>query len=167
MVPGGGLFYTHSLSPDLKLGLAVTGNFGSAVKYGEGWVGRYRAQEGTLLGVSVLPSIATRINENLSLGASLNVMYGKLDNTVAVNNIIGADGKLALEDNTWGVGANLGLLYESIEARASASPTTRRSSSTSARSRSGPTSRPPSGPCLRRAGCSMPGRTSASPCRRG
>jgi len=110
--PGGGLFYTHSLSPDLKLGLAVTGNFGSAVKYDEGWVGRYRAQEGTLLGVSVLPSIATRINENLSLGASLNVMYGKFDNKVAVNNILGADGKLALEDNTWGVGANLGLLYE-------------------------------------------------------
>ena len=110
--PGGGLFYTHSLSPDLKLGLAVTGNFGSAVKYDEGWVGRYRAQEGTLLGVSVLPSIATRVNEHLSLGASLNVMYGTLDNTVAVNNIIGADGSLSLEDTTWGVGVNLGLLYE-------------------------------------------------------
>ena len=110
--PGGGLFYTHSLSPDVKLGLAVTGNFGSAVKYDEGWVGRYRAQEGTLLGVSVLPSIATRIDEKLSLGASLNVMYGTLDNTVAVNNIIGADGSLSLEDTTWGVGANLGLLYE-------------------------------------------------------
>lgn len=110
--PGGGLFYTHSLSPDLKLGLAVTGNFGSAVEYDEGWVGRYRVQEGTLLGVSILPSIATRINENLSLGASLNVMYGKLDNKVAVNNIIGTDGSLSLEDTTWGVGVNLGLLYE-------------------------------------------------------
>jgi long-chain fatty acid transport protein len=110
--PGGGLFYTHSLSPDLKLGLAVTGNFGSAVKYDEGWVGRYRAQEGTLLGVSVLPSIASRVNENLSLGASLNLMYGKLDNTVAVNNVFGADGSLSLDDTTWGVGANLGLLYE-------------------------------------------------------
>ncbi len=110
--PGGGLFYSHSVSPDVKLGLAITGNFGSAVKYDSGWVGRYRAQEGTLLGVSVLPSIASRINENLSLGASLNVMYGKLDNTVAVNNIVGADGSLSLEDTTVGVGANLGLLYE-------------------------------------------------------
>ena len=110
--PGGGLFYTHSLSPDLKLGLAITGNFGSAVKYDAGWVGRYRAQEGTLLGVSVLPSIATRIDKNLSLGASLNVMYGTLENTVAVNNIVGTDGSLSLEDTTWGVGVNLGLLYE-------------------------------------------------------
>lgn len=110
--PGGGLFYSHSLSSDLKLGLAVTGNFGSVIKYEPGWVGRYRAQEGTLLGVSVLPSIASRVNEKLSLGASLNLMYGKLDTTVAVNNIIGADGSLVLEDTTWAAGVNLGLLYE-------------------------------------------------------
>ncbi len=53
--PGGGIFDSHSVSPDWKVGLAVTGNFGSVVKYDEGWVGRYRAQEGTLLGFSILP----------------------------------------------------------------------------------------------------------------
>jgi len=110
--PGGGMFYSHSVSPDLKVGLAITGNFGSVVKYDAGWVGRYRAQEGTLLGVSILPSAAWRVNENLSVGASLNAMYGKLKNEVAVNNIIGPDGSLALDDNTWGFGANAGLLYE-------------------------------------------------------
>ena len=110
--PGGGMFYSHSVSPDVKVGLAITGNFGLAVKYDQGWVGRYRAQEGTLLGVSILPSAAWRVNENLSVGASLNAMYGKLDNTVAVNNIIGPDGSLTLANNVWGFGANLGLLYE-------------------------------------------------------
>jgi long-chain fatty acid transport protein len=110
--PGGGMFYSHSVSPDLKVGVAVTGNFGSVVKYDQGWVGRYRAQEGTLLGVSLLPSAAWRVNENLSVGASLNAMYGKLKNEVAVNNIVGADGNLSLDDSTWGFGANLGLLYE-------------------------------------------------------
>jgi long-chain fatty acid transport protein len=111
-LPGGGLFYSHSLSPDLRLGFAATGNFGSAVKYEEGWVGRYRAQEGTLIGLSLLPSIAKRIDEQLSVGASLNVMYGKLDNEVAVNNILGPDGRLSLADGTWGVGVNLGLMIE-------------------------------------------------------
>lgn len=110
--PGGGVFYSRSLSSDLRLGVAVTGNFGASVKYDEGWVGRYRAQEGTLLGVSVLPSIATRVDDKLSLGASLNPMHGKLDNEVAVNNAVGADGRLSLDDGTWGVGINLGLLYE-------------------------------------------------------
>ena len=106
------MFYSHSVSPDLKIGLALTGNFGSVVKYDSGWVGRYRAQEGTLLGISILPSAAWRVNENLSVGASLNAMYGKFDNKVAVNNIIGSDGSLKLDDNAWGFGANLGLLYE-------------------------------------------------------
>ncbi len=110
--PGGGAFYTHSLLPDLKLGFGVTGNFGSATKYEDGWVGRYRAQEGKLLGVSLLPSVATRINDKLSLGASLNLMYGMLDNKVAINNIIGSDASLTLKDNSWGAGANLGLMYE-------------------------------------------------------
>ena len=110
--PGGGMFYSHSVSPDLKVGVAVTGNFGSVVKYDAGWVGRYRAQEGTLLGLSILPSAAWRVNEKLSVGASLNAMYGMLKNVVAVNNIVGADGKLTLDDNAWGIGANLGLLYE-------------------------------------------------------
>ena len=111
-LPGGGLFYSHSVSPDFKVGLALTGNFGSVVKYDDGWVGRYRAQEGTLLGFSILPSAAWRVNENLSLGASLNAMVGKFENRVAVNNIVGSDGSLELDDNAWGFGANLGLLYE-------------------------------------------------------
>jgi long-chain fatty acid transport protein len=111
-LPGGGLFYSHSVSPDFKVGLALTGNFGSVVKYDDGWVGRYRAQEGTLLGISILPSAAWRVNEHLSLGASLNAMVGKFENRVAVNNIVGSDGSLELDDNAWGFGANLGLLYE-------------------------------------------------------
>jgi long-chain fatty acid transport protein len=111
-LPGGGLFYSHSVSPDFKVGLALTGNFGSVVKYDQGWVGRYRAQEGTLLGLSILPSAAWRVNEQLSVGASLNAMVAKLENKVAVNNIIGSDGSLTLDDRAWGFGANLGLLYE-------------------------------------------------------
>lgn len=110
--PGGGLFYSQSVSPDVKIGLAVTGNFGLAVEYDPGWAGRYYAQEGTLLGVSILPSVAWRVNPQLSLGASLNLMYGIFDTKVAVNNIVGPDGQLELSDNVWGVGANLGVLYE-------------------------------------------------------
>ena len=110
--PGGGMFYSYSVSPDVKLGVAMTGNFGSAVKYDSSWVGRYYIQEGTLLGMSVLPSVAWRINEKLSLGVSLNAMYGIFETKVAINNIIGSDGQLALDDKAWGFGANVGLLYE-------------------------------------------------------
>jgi long-chain fatty acid transport protein len=110
--PGGGLFYSHSLSPDTKLGVAVTGNFGAVVKYDEDWVGRYHLKEGTLLGVSIVPSVATRVDPHWSLGASLVAMRGTFDTAVAVNNLAGPDGQLALDDTAWGYGVRLGVVYE-------------------------------------------------------
>jgi len=109
---GGGGFLSYSVSPELKLGFAFTGNFGAPLDYDDGWVGRYYVQETTLLGLSLLPSIAYKVTDKFSVGASLNAMYGIYKNQVAVNNIIGTDGQLKIEDNTWGFGFNLGLLYE-------------------------------------------------------
>jgi long-chain fatty acid transport protein len=113
-IPGAGLFVSHSLSPDLKAGFALAANFGAPVSYDSNWVGRYYVQEATLLGVSMLPSIAYKATDKLSVGANLNVMYAKYYNQVAINNINPAsgDGQLKLDDNTWGWGVNLGLLYE-------------------------------------------------------
>jgi long-chain fatty acid transport protein len=110
--PGGGFFYSHSVSPDLKVGFAATGNVGLALNYDSDWVGRYYVQEATLIGMSFLPSIAWRVNPQLSLGASLNAMYGKLREQVAVNNITGPDGRLVLNTHEWGWGVNAGVLYE-------------------------------------------------------
>ena len=112
--PGGGGFASYSVSPGLKLGFAVTGNFGAPLKYDNSWVGRYYVQEATLLGISLLPSIAYKVNDKLSLGASVNALYGIYTNQVAINNPAPrfGDGRLKLDDNTWGWGLNLGLLYE-------------------------------------------------------
>ncbi|WP_291992990.1 outer membrane protein transport protein [Candidatus Accumulibacter sp. ACC003] len=111
---GGGGFLSYSVSPDLKLGFALTGNFGMPLNYDNDWVGRYYVQNTTLLGVSFLPSIAYKVDDKLSLGASVNAMYGKYTNQVAINNVAPGfgDGRLKLEDNTWGWGLNLGMLYE-------------------------------------------------------
>ncbi len=112
--PGGGLFYSYSVSRDFKLGFAATGNFGAALKYDDDWAGRYYARDVTLVGLSMLPSAAYRVTDKLSLGASVNLMYSRLRNEVAVNNVLPglSDGKLEIKDNQWGWGANAGLLYE-------------------------------------------------------
>jgi long-chain fatty acid transport protein len=111
---GGGGFFSYSLSEDLKLGFALAGNFGAPLEYEDDWVGRYYVQKATMLGISLLPSVAYRVNDKLSLGASLNAMYGMYENQVAINNVNPAygDGRLKVDDNTWGWGVNLGLLYE-------------------------------------------------------
>jgi len=123
--PGGGGFFSYSVSPQLKLGFAMTGNFGAPLQYDDNWVGRYYVQEATLLGLSFLPSIAYKATDKLSLGASVNVMYGIYKNQVAINipdaqrpgHFVPArraetDAQLNLDDNAWGAGVNLGMLYE-------------------------------------------------------
>ncbi len=113
-VPGAGAFVSHSLSPDLKVGFSIAGNFGSLIDYDDAWVGRYRVQQATLLGVQFVPSIAYRVNDRLSIGAGVNAVYGIFDQKVAINNVspLAGDGRLELDDRTWGFGGNLGVLYE-------------------------------------------------------
>jgi long-chain fatty acid transport protein len=40
-LPTGNLYYVHSVSPDLKVGVGVLGYFGLGLDYGRHWVGRY------------------------------------------------------------------------------------------------------------------------------
>ena len=115
--PGGGLFYVNPTTDRLRLGVAVTGNFGLGLQYEDDWAGRYYVQDSTLLGVSVLPAVAWKVNDHFSIGAALNATYGVMDTEVAVNNLLDTrpDGGLKMEDTTWGFGGNLGLIYEPNE----------------------------------------------------
>ena len=77
-------------------------------------MGRYYVQEALLLGLTLMPSVSYKANDVLSFGAGLNAMYAVLDQKIAVNNILPSldDGLLELDSNTWGFGANLGVLVE-------------------------------------------------------
>ncbi len=115
---GGGGFFSYSVSPDLKLGFAMTGNFGAPMKYNDNWVGRYYVQEATLVGLSFVPAISYKVTSKLSLGGSVTAMNGIYRNKVAINNVDPryGDGQLKMDDNAWGWGVNLGVLYEFTEA---------------------------------------------------
>jgi long-chain fatty acid transport protein len=116
--PGGSAFLSYSATSDLKFGFGMAGNFGLAQEYDDNWVGRYYTQETTLLGMSLLPSAAYRVSDKFSVGLSLNIMYGMIKQQMAVNNVAPGfgDGRLKLDDDAWGVGFNLGLLYELSQA---------------------------------------------------
>lgn len=115
--PGASMFYSYSLTDALKAGIGVYGNFGLAIKYDGDWVGRYSAVKGTLIGSSIQPTLAYRFNNGLSLGGGPIIMYGILKANTRINNTPFQifdyhDGEIKLSDDAWGLGANLGLLYE-------------------------------------------------------
>jgi long-chain fatty acid transport protein len=113
-MPAGGFFYVHPVNDRLALGVAMVGNFGLALDYQDDWVGRYYVQEVTLQAAFIQPAIAWKVNDQWSIGAGVAVLYGILDQEMAVNNVDprDGDGKLELKDEDWTVQFNLGVLYE-------------------------------------------------------
>jgi long-chain fatty acid transport protein len=116
-LPAGGLYYVHPVNDRLRLGLAMTGNFGLALDYEDDWVGRYYMQEVTLQAAGIQPAIAWKANDWLSVGLGVAALYGITEEKIAVNNIAPAlaDGKLEISDEDWTVQFNLGLLVEPRE----------------------------------------------------
>jgi long-chain fatty acid transport protein len=113
-LPSLSAFGTYAVNDDVSIGFGMFSNFGLGLWYDSNWVGRYYAKDAILIGVSFMPAVAYRFNEHFSAGVGLNLMYGYLRNTVAINNIDPrwGDGQLKVKDSELGVGADVGLLYE-------------------------------------------------------
>lgn len=73
-------------------------------------MGRYYGQKGLLLGVSSLPTASYKINDWISVGGGLNLMWGIKRATIAVNNVLPslADGQVEANADTIGGGRQLG-----------------------------------------------------------
>jgi long-chain fatty acid transport protein len=115
-IPGGSFFITHELDGHWSVGFGSYGDFGLAVNYDNDWSGRYFAQNSSVQGLSLVPSVAYRVNEQWSVGLGIKAMYGILQAQTAIDlSPFGfadrADGQYKYEDGTWGYGANVGVIY--------------------------------------------------------
>jgi long-chain fatty acid transport protein len=113
-MPSGSFAYVMPLSKDWRFGISSFSNFGLGLDYNNDWVGRYYLQNATMIGMTVMPSLAYRVDEHLSVGMGFNAMYAVLKEHMAVNNVIDAqgDGEMELSDRTWGYGVTPGIMYE-------------------------------------------------------
>jgi long-chain fatty acid transport protein len=113
--PGLSGFYVHKLSPNWRLGLSLLSYLDLGANYGDGWAGRYYLQASKLVTVSCVPSAAYRVNDWLSLGAGFILMYGKLRQASAINNLLppgAADGRISFNSDALGYGGLAGVLLE-------------------------------------------------------
>jgi long-chain fatty acid transport protein len=115
-MPGGSFFISHELDEHWSVGFGQYGDFGLAVNYDNDWSGRYFAQNSSLLGLSLVPSVAYRFNEQWSVGLGIKAMYGMLKADTAIDRspfgfTDRSDGQYKYRDNTWGYGANVGVIY--------------------------------------------------------
>jgi long-chain fatty acid transport protein len=115
-MPGASFFISHQLDDHWSVGFGNYGDFGLAVNYDNDWSGRYFAQNSSLLGLSFVPSLAYRFNDQWSVGVGVKAMYGMLQAQTAIDRSPFAltdrgDGQYKYKDNDWGFGANVGVIY--------------------------------------------------------
>jgi len=117
------LYLTHQLNDRGWLGLAVNVPFGLTTKYKSNWVGRYHAIKSEVTTVNINPSIAYRVNEQLSVALGVSAMYldGEFTNALDFGLIMNPalagqfDGISKITGNDWAWGGNVGLLFEPSE----------------------------------------------------
>jgi len=117
-VPAASFSYVHKMSDDLSLGVSVGSFFGLGLDYSKSWAGRYYVQEAEFLTFGINPGVGYRVNEQWSIGAGISAVNSNLSQKTAIRNLgpNQADGQLKLEDDDWGFGYNLGVLFELNEA---------------------------------------------------
>ncbi len=99
-----------SVTDDLKFGMSVFSISGAALDPDSGWSGRYSLQDIELLTLTANPSAAYRVNNWLSLGAGLTVMYADLTYKLAAPP--GGAGQVEVEGDDFAFGYNFGALFE-------------------------------------------------------
>lgn len=69
-------FYAATpLAKDITFGLGISSPWGLSTSYEAGWEGRYHAQTSGIKSINFTPALAYKINDQLSIGAGLQVQY--------------------------------------------------------------------------------------------
>ncbi|MCP4288819.1 MAG: hypothetical protein GY792_31080 [Gammaproteobacteria bacterium] len=108
-------FYVNKLSDDLRLGFSVAGTMGGGIDYGDSFVGRYSTISAELGALAFSPSLGYKVNDRLSVGAGVSIIYTSFDQDIAINQsaVGAADGKVKIEEATdWGYQPFLGITYQ-------------------------------------------------------
>jgi long-chain fatty acid transport protein len=110
-MPGGSAYYSYSVNNDLKIGVGMFGNFGLSLNFGDTWAGHNLVKEATLMGLTLQPSLAYRMNEKWSIGAGVGINYGIFSLT---RDLTALRGGYEIEEDDTDVATNvkLGILFE-------------------------------------------------------
>lgn len=95
----------------LRLGLAINNVFGASQEWGNEGQLRSIITHAELYVVNIAPTLALRLGDHLSIGASLNAEYGSFDLHTRPDLAPGVVGTSQLNGDGWGFGGTIGLHY--------------------------------------------------------
>ncbi|MHC4414908.1 MAG: OmpP1/FadL family transporter [Planctomycetota bacterium] len=110
--PGLGSYGVISLNEQFKIGFAINALAANGVEYDRSWVGRTFVIENQFVAANIQPAVSYRVNDWLSVGAGINLVYMSLDQQLLASNAVGAP-TIEIDDaDDWQVGGTFGGLFE-------------------------------------------------------
>jgi long-chain fatty acid transport protein len=117
-------FYaTHQLSKDWFVGFAFNSPFGFGTFWKDDWIGRYKTTSTEVVTFNVTPTVAYKINDELSVGAGLSVSYSdvnlqkkiQLSVPLGPTTILLPDANLELKGSDISYGLTVSALYKAAD----------------------------------------------------
>ncbi|MFV1922145.1 MAG: OmpP1/FadL family transporter [Methylotenera sp.] len=105
-------YFMTEISPSVKVGVGVNVPFGLKTEYDDEWLGRFQANKSEIRTININPSIAFKVNDQLSLGFGVSAMRAEATLTRSVNFGVAGEGGVKVEGDDWGFGFNLGAIYQ-------------------------------------------------------
>ncbi|EUJ11492.1 long-chain fatty acid transport protein [Methylophilaceae bacterium 11] len=106
------IYYKTDITDTVKFGFAINAPFRLKTDYNNDWVGRFQADKSELKTVNINPSIAFKLNDQLSLGFGVSAMWIQAELTRALNRVTAAESDVKIKGDDWGFGANIGAIYQ-------------------------------------------------------
>ena len=105
------LYFMTEINPNVKVGVGINAPFGLKTEYDNKWIGRFQADESEVKTININPSIAFKVNDQLSLGFGVSAMRAEATLSRTLN--VGlAERSIEIKGNDWGFGYNLGAIYQ-------------------------------------------------------
>ena len=110
LVPG--TYYAKPLNERTSAGFSITAPAGFGNDYGKSWSGRYLADKTQLAFVALTFTLGYKLTDQWSIGGGPIMMYVNSKSKVRINNLVGPDGKMKITESGFGLGGQLGLMYD-------------------------------------------------------
>lgn len=113
--PGGSAAYVHDFDSDRwAAGIYFMGLAGAGLDYDKDWAGRYQATKVNLLLAAVVPTLAYRVSDKLSLGIGVQYWYSNLNLHLNVPRLDEnrEDLRASINGDDTGFSFKLGSMYE-------------------------------------------------------
>lgn len=112
LLPVPGVYYAQPLEDGWSAGFSVTVPSGFGNDYGKTWSGRYLVEESDLTFLALTGTVGYELTDQWSIGGGPILLYVDSTSRARINSLVGPDGKVELEEDGFGLGWQLGVLYD-------------------------------------------------------